>query len=273
MKARIGQNPEFATITGLTNRNFNPASITEGQMITEAQMLEVYERIVADEQRADACCRDVIFWEARTQIVRLNSNAIASYTKTDTGLSYPRTTAGGVVVSSWNDNVRYGSMRRGLPYTVSFPIKWDDALYVPMHTSINKTYSNTRTCDLVSAVDSQYENFIAYMYAEDNVIQPTMCDVTLSNRSGFMMSGNADMTSTTRFGVKRANLSSYALLPEITWNSFNYKMENDGTVTIRDDRRATHFSVIRYYTQWTLNECADGSLLTDSFGAAQPWNT
>ena len=270
MKVRIGPNPEFATITGLTNRNFNPASITEGKMVTEEQLLEVYERIIADEAKADACCRDIIFWEARTQVVRLNTNAVAI------SQGIPRTTAGGRVISSWDENINFGATRKGLPYTVTFPLKWNDDLYVRRHTSANRTYGanangsgGTNTCGIIPNTDMYYENFVAYMYAEDNVIKPTFCDITSSNRSGFMMSGNADMVTTTRYGVKRCNLCKADNFPNATWHWFEHDIKEDGTVTIHDPRRSTLFSIIRYYTQWTLNECADGSLLSDTFGAAQ----
>lgn len=240
-------------------------------MITEAQMLEVYERIVADEQKADACCRDVIFWEARTQVVRLNSNAIAI---ADNGM--PRATAGGLVISSWDENINFGTARRGLPYTVVFPLKWSDDVYVKRHTSVNRTYdgkadgtSGRKSCDNITNNDIQYENFVAYMYAEDDFIKPTFCDITSSNRSGFMMSGNSDMVSTIRYGVKRCNYCSVANFPNATWYGFVHGINDAGTVTIQDIRRATGFSIIRYYTQWTLNECRDGSLLSDTFGATQ----
>lgn len=278
-KISFNSDPSFNTVGGLSNTTFDPSTMRNGQMATEDQIFELYNRIVEQEQRRDSCCRDIIIWEARVQIVRLHTNAITNGASQTNGIY--RTTAGGIVVSSWDENVSIGTMRRGLSYTVTFPVKWDDTLYVKRHTSCNKTHSGnasgtggTRSCDQLTSPDHPYENQITYMYGEDSEIVPTYCDITTSNRSGFMMSGNADMVNTKRYGVKRCNFGWTNTFPNVNWYSFIHDIKDDGTVTITDTRRNTDFNVIRYYTQWTLNRCADGSLLSDTLTKRQdegPW--
>lgn len=281
-KLNFNNDPSFNTVMGLTNTSFNSTNYMENRMATEEQISELYNRVVEQEQRRNKCCRDIIIWEARVQIVRLNTNTIVASTS-----GIYATNAGGIIVSNWDENVNIGIMRRGLNYTVTFPLKWDDNLYVKRHTSVNRTYGGdangegsgggvVKSCNPILPSDYVYENQIVYMYGEDSEIIPTFCNITTSNRSGFMMSGNADMITTKRYGVKRCNLMSTASIPDVNWYYFIHDIKDDGTVTITDTRRNTDYNIIRYYTQWTLNRCADGSLLSDTLTVKQdegPWGS
>ena len=120
-KLSLSSNPSFNTVTGLTNTTFDPVNYVENRMATEQQISDLYNRIVGEEKRRDECCRDIIVWEAHVQIVRMNTSNIDSSNIL---------VGGGAVISNFDENVSVGTMRRGLSYTVTFPVKWDDNLYV-----------------------------------------------------------------------------------------------------------------------------------------------
>lgn len=219
-------------------------------MVTEEQLLEVYERIVEDERRADACCRDIVFWEARTQIVQLYTNTTASAY----GETYPN--SGGVVISTIDENVNTGSMRRGLPYTVTFPVKWDDNLYVKNITPFATPPSVNNGCGIQNINNNDAKKTIRvnnYFYAEDKNIYVNSCSSTSSNRAQFL--------SVT--GVTGTYYTGTQINPGNNWGAFTFDKLPDGTVTIKDNRRNTNYNIIRFYTQWLLRECLDGTSFTD----------
>ena len=250
-RMRIGQNPSFDSVTGLTNRTFNAESVTEGQMVTEEQLLDVYERIVEDERRADACCRDIVFWEARVQVVQLNTLSINSQSFALQG--------GGMLVSSFEENVNFGSMRRGLPYTVTFPIKWDDSVYVARNVAAYG--QGTNPCNIYSNPNMPYKqsNIITvYRIVEDNKISVTNCNVTSSNYAGFWYGAGASLSD----GVNN-NIQGHIINSQNIWGVFDLDLKEDGTVRITDKRRKTDVNIIRFYTQWILRETADGQMIPD----------
>lgn len=269
----FGDNPSFNTVLGLSNTTFNPNDIVSGRMVTEQQLQDTWQRIYDDEQLIDRCCRDIILWEAHVQLVRLNSNTIT------TKSGWPVTTAGGIVVSTFDENVSVGVARRGLSYTVTFPLKWDNNLYVPRHSSASRVIGTFETgrlsCDPASVGNDAYynENYVNYFYSEDTSLLTPTCDVTTNNRSNFLSTGWYDQINTVSSAMqaKKVNRGTIEVnkIPLVEWFSFIYDMKDDGTVTIRDNRRVDTFNIIRYYTQWTLNRCADGTLLSETFGAAQ----
>lgn len=230
-------NPSFNSITELTNTTFNPTNYVENRMATEQQISELYNRIVENEIRRDSCCRDIIVWEAHTQIVRMNTNAIDNY-----GIL----SSGGVVISDFNENVNIGTMRRGLDYTVTFPIKWDSELYVRR----NRESSPANNCGL--STNQSNVTILSYRMIEDDSIEVCNAQSTTQNSARFWL-----------LYPSPGNKTGTPVNPNNNWGSFVYDVKDDGTVTITDHRRNTNFNVIRFYTQWILRRCADDSIIPD----------
>ena len=206
-------------------------------MATEQQISELYQDIVAAEKQRDYCCRDIIVWETHTQIVRMNTNAINDY-----GILY----SGGVVVSDFDMNVNIGVMRRGLDYTVTFPIKWNSELYVRR----NRESAPQNSCGISSNQDNA--TILSYRMIEDDSIQVCNAQSTATNSARFWLVYPNP-------GYK----TGIPVNPDNDWGSFVHDVKDDGTVTITDHRRNTNFNIIRFYTQWILRRCADGSIIPD----------
>lgn len=235
-------NPEFRTVEGLTNTTFDSNNITSGRMITEDGILQEWNDIRALKARADACCRDLLIWEAHVQIVRMNTNTRTSYAMSSS--------VGGVVVSSFDDNVRAGVMRRGLPYTATFPVKWDDSLYVRNLTA----HRNLQDCNGYIREGGRRQEFgiVEYRCILDGEIGNLFC-VNGGARTGFWK-GAATTTAATGLRINWNN----------EWGNWVKNTAADGTVTLTDNRCLETFNVIRLYTQWVLKECADGSIIADN---------
>lgn len=281
-KFNFSSDPSFNTVTGLSNTTFNPTVTVENRMATEAQIQELYRDIVAAEQRRDYCCRDIIVWETHTQIVRLNNNTMLN--TSDTKDSYFSFSSGGVVVSTFEENVNIGTMRRGLAYTVTFPVKWDNDLYfayTPMRTGENSIpYESSSNSDF-SNHNLYAHTQVEYRYAEDKTyLNNKATQITNANRVLFFE--NPSNTPSTSSGMQSNQASnkyqySYDNLTRAriarNWNNFTIDIKDDGTVTIRDNRRNTNFNIIYFYTQYTLNRCANGTLLSDAASARLAlWN-
>lgn len=241
-------------------------------MATEDQISQLYSDIVAAEQRRDYCCRDIIVWEAHVQIVRLNTNAI-------TAEGVP--SSGGVVIETFEDNIAVGTTRRGLSHTVTFPVKWDDNLYFPV-TPEQNILSNTTSCssltvgnnsDTKVALVNDYATIVQYRYSEDSTIAINNCNVNTTNRSGFFAGvPNANNMSP---GQKRSTYTAmddrgYMARVGDNWGQFVRDIKDDGTVTLTNNSRNTNYNIIRYYTQWTLDVCGNGSRLSDNTWPVQP---
>lgn len=97
----ISQNPQFQTVTGLTNQVFDRNNIVSGQMATEAQIQQLWQDIITLEQRIDYCCRDIVYWDIQVRIRDKYGNIVTDYL----------------------DNRTTGITRRGKNFTMTFPLK------------------------------------------------------------------------------------------------------------------------------------------------------
>lgn len=235
-------------------------------MTTEAQVKQLYDRVRDLELRRNECCLPLVFWEARVQIVRLNTNVINA-------AGFPQ--AGGFVVSSFDENLNVDTARRGLAHKVIFPVKWDDDLYFPITPEVN-VINNSTTCspltngnnsDTTPAIAKRLTTVVQYRYMKDASIRVNTCNTTQNTRSGFFIgvsnqSSNGPLTPRATASV--ASGAGMMVRVDDAWGPFIRDIEDDGTVTITNDSFDEDYNVIRYYTQWTLNRCADGSLLSDN---------
>lgn len=217
-------------------------------MVSEEQLLHVYERIVEDEKRTDACCRDIIFWEARTQIVRMNTVDIGSY-----GQLF----GGGIVTSGFDQNISVGRMRRGLIYTIDFPIKWDNDLYVARNVSASSA-GNASVLNQNNAVLNHNRKTVNYRLVENNSLGVVNVQNTNNNYSMFWYGAGQSLSDTSNNSSEGHLINSQS-----NWGAFVHDIKSDGTVTITDCRRNTNFDVIRFYTQWILRETGDGQMIPD----------
>lgn len=232
----------FESVSGLTNTTFDPENIEDGRMTTEDSVLRAHNDIAELRRRADACCRELLIWEAHVQVVRMNTN-----TKTNGyGMS---TSVGGVVVSMFEENVRADVMRRGLPYTVVFPLKWDPELYV-RNLSVHRL---PNSCGAYTRVNRSETGILEFRRVADSVLNDTFC-LDGGIRNGFWIGAR---TTNNEIGLRLNYNNEWS-------NGFSLTIEDDGTVLLTDARRAGDFNVMRYYTQWVLKECADGSIITDN---------
>ena len=262
-------NPSFNTVTGLTNTSFNPNNYVENRMATEEQISQLYNRIVEQEQRRDKCCRDIIMWESHVQVVRLNSNTITEY-----GIP----SAGGVIIESFDDNINVGTTRRGMAHTVVFSKKWDDNLYFPVTPEMEYDSANCssliegNTTYTTSVLVNQLTTIVQYRYCKNNSIIVSSCNNNINSRSGFILGVSYNMEPVPGDG-RRQNLPiDNSLLARVgdNWGQFIFNIADDGTVTLRNNGRENDYNIIRYYTQWTLNRCADNTLLSDNTWPVQP---
>ena len=235
--------PSFNSVTKLTNITFNPTNYVENRMATEQQISELYNRIVENEIRRDYCCRDIIVWEAHTQIVRMNTFNLD-------GSNILR--GGGAVISDFNENISIGTMRRGLSYTVTFPIKWDSNLFTARNVGV------TTGTNCLSAGPSTDFTLVSYRIIEENSIAVGDCQSTSLNYARFWYSINTQISDNLNNDV-----NGHRINPNNNWGSFVHDIKDDGTVTITDHRRNTNFNVIRFYTQWILRRTADNQTIPD----------
>lgn len=259
-------NPKFNTVLGLSNTTFDPNNIVSGRMVTEQQLQALWQRIYDDELIIDRCCRDIILWEAHVQIVRLNTNTL------DPNLGFP--TAGGVAVSPFADNVSVGVARRGLPFTVTFPLKWNSSLY----TKFTPEGAGVMANNIPSAVPVNYtgwnhlwSKYIQYRFIYQYEDEGTLsiydnCQGSSNTRCGFFRGINGptaaeDHRGPTTGGGRMVNtIDGYG---NVNWYSFVHDIADDGTVTLRDNRRRTDFEIVKFYTQWCLKRCADDTILPE----------
>lgn len=236
-------NPKFESIAGLTNTTFDPDNYREDRMATEAQVLAAWNATADLETEAIRCCKKMCVWETYVQIVRMNTNTIAS--------KLPD--SGGVIVSPFGHNRTSGVMRRGEIYTVDFSLPFDSNLYSPYTVQSSSTGGYPR----ISNYDHRSAGCLTqYRIVLDATIQCPKASEDLTEnqrRSGFF---KYDDSLTNNEDGKIINYLG-------DWGSFIRSIADDGTVRITDSRMNEDFTVIRYYTQWTLRECADGSLLPD----------
>lgn len=242
-------NPSFNTITGLSNTTFSPINLVENRMATEAQIQELYQDIVAAEQRRDYCCRDIIVWEAHVQVVRMNTLNIKSPTNLLQG--------GGAVISDFDENVNIGTMRRGLDYTVTFPLKWNSTLYVARNVAAIDV-TNCEGYGINTIIDDINRKIINYRLVEDNTLAVGNCQATNNNYARFWYSkGETISTSVNN------NQQGHLINSQNNWGSFVHDIKDDGTVTITDHRRNINYNIIRYYTQWILRRTVDNQTIPD----------
>lgn len=230
-------------------------------MATEQQIAEIYGRIANLSSRIDYCCRDMIEWETHVQIVRLNNNNVNSLSFGGGVFDAP-----GVIISTFEENVNIGTTRKGLPYEVVFPLKWSDDLYYPV--TPERSASNNACAPLSSynnkTILSRFFLTVQYRYIIDtdknSIHGSNDCEnYSGTNRSHFFRGASNENTSQEGLRVNSGHIINLA----DDWGPFLFTKENDGTIKIEDFRRNTNFNTIKYYTQWCLNKCADGSLLSD----------
>ena len=149
-------------------------------MATEDQIAQLYRDIVRNEKRRDECCRDIFVWEARVQVVRMNTFRLNS--------TFGYLEGGGVVISSFDDNVNVGIGRRGLPYTVTFPLTWNDGTYVKR----NAASSGTSGCGHADGNGTYSWVNVFYRYMEDHKIVPCDAISTSTNYSNFWIGKGTD---------------------------------------------------------------------------------
>lgn len=239
----FSNDPIFNTVTGLTNITFDHSNVRSGYMATEDQILNLYNQVLDNEEKLRRCCSKLHIWEARVQIVRMNTNTI------DTN---NRLTSGGIVVSSFDDNVKVGFLREGFDYTVTFPLKWDNTIYVPRNVSASGS-----NCMSAYAPDGDTKRWTMtnYRVIEDYLIRIANCQSTSTNLARFW-DGLGE-------NYQFSNAEGARINPGGNWGQFVYDIKDDGTVTITDHRRNINYNIIRYYTQWILRKCADNSLIPD----------
>ena len=242
----FSSDPTFNTVIGLSNTTFDINNVRSGHMATEDQISQLYADIVRNEKRRDECCRDIIIWEARVQVVRMNRYEFNS----NYGLM-----GGGAVISTFEDNVSVGTARKGLAYTVKFPLSWSNSLYVPRSrwTSVNNS------CGVLSQGFNTH--YIAeYRIIEENTITLGDCQSTSTNFSRFWLSPTVINPSPN----VNNNSNGHIINPDNNWGSFVHDVKDDGTVTVTDNRRNSNYNIIRFYTQWVLRRCANGDVIPDS---------
>lgn len=254
----FSDNPSFNTVLGLSNTTFNPNNIVSGRMVTEQQLQDTWQRIYDDEQLIDRCCRDIILWEAHVQVVRLNTDIL---TGTSPNKYY---SSGGVVVSDFDENVTVGIMRRGMKYTITFPLKWDRNTYVT-HTAEVDTSTGCNPLRYTNDLQ-KYSQVVQYRYVEgQNKIEVSNCTSSTNNRANFIKGQNGDTQTGTARVVGGGILINGSVDSDLSqnWGSFTLDIKDDGTVNLTDNRRNTNFDIIKFYTQWTLRRCSDGTMLSD----------
>lgn len=248
MKYEIGfvDNPRFESISGLTNTTFDPDDYREDRMATEAQVLAAWNATNDLELEGERCCKKMQVWETYVQIVRLNTNTLDANGQSRDG---------GVVVSPFHRNRRSGILREEDIYTVTFALPFDSGIYAP-YTLIagadGLVYAASATNDQKNGKLVQYR----LMYDDQIQLPKASAGANVNTRrSGFFGFVNYNNSGAATYGRIINNLNN--------WGSFVHNIGDDGIVSITDSVRETNFTVVRYYTQWTLRECANGSLLPD----------
>lgn len=237
--------PTFNSVIGLSNTTFDISNVRSGHMATEDQISQLYADIVRNEKRFDECCRDIIIWEARTQVVRMNKYEFNS----NYGLM-----GGGAVISTFEDNVSVGTARKGLPYTVKFPLPWSNSLYV----SRSRWTARANSCG-VTTQRYNTDYITEYRIIEDNSIAVGDCPSNSTNFSRFWL----EAVQIAYLPNVNNNSNGHIINPNNEWGSFLYNVEGEGTVTITDTRRNTNYNIIRFYTQWIMRNCANGDVIPD----------
>lgn len=244
----LSANPMFRSVMLESDAaEFDPNNIRSGNMTKEEQLQQLCRRINDLERRKDTCCKDFIFWEAYTQIVRMHTKSISSVANILQG--------GGIVVSSFDQNVNVGMGRKGSTYTVTFPVKWDDNLFTRRSVS---ALSNGYVYSTSNPTPNKNRIIVNYRIVEDNFISVANVQTTHDNYAKFWLQDGEQLTSNINNNTK-----GHRINPEGNWGTFVRDVQSDGTVVITDHRMNTNFNVIRYYTQWILRECADGSIIED----------
>lgn len=256
-------NPTFDTVNGLSNITFDPSDIRSGYMATEDQIFDLYNRTIVAGQTLSKCCKKMLVWETYVQIVRLHSNTL----QIRNGTTLPNFTAGGVVVSHFDENRRSGFMRRGEPYTVTFSVPWDGVLYCPV-TPVNghpdcKPYASNGAW-----IFTEFSNRVSYREVRDASIIDA-CTLSDNDRRAYFLvlpSNPAGSNPTDANNLQEINYRS-------NWGGFTRSIASNGTISITDHRALTDFNIIRYYVQFTLNTCSDGtSLRTAIEPVIAQWN-
>lgn len=244
----FSDDPVFNSVTGLTNIAFNPSNIRSGHMATEDQLLDLYNRTIDAEQNLTSCCKKLLVWEAYAQVVRLHTNTLH---KGNGGVILPAFSAGGVVVSPFNQNKSVGFMRRGDDYTITFSLPWDDTLYCPV------TPAADGNCNAYQPNQSwtftEFLNRVSYRRRGDSSIVNPCTTVATNKRAYFFTNvlSKDTLDNNNLYEINRYN----------QWGAFTRTIGVGGRISITDHRRLENFNIIRYYTQFTLNECSDGTLL------------
>lgn len=213
----ISKNPQFQTVTGLTNQTFNRNNIVSGQMATEAQIQQLWQDIIRLEERIDYCCRDIVFWDVQVRIRDKFGN----------------------IITDFLENRSTGIARRGKNFTMTFPIK-AAAKYENHWARVNNSNDyapddTNRVGCYVAGRNSQIENMCGLFYRGTSGQYYEMSE---RKTTGMIAVGATNITATGSApfaGVFRVDLATgneinyYNALPGNT--HFAYAAQ-DGTVTI-----------------------------------------
>lgn len=216
-------------------------------MASEAQVLAAWNAATSLEEEAERCCKNMVVWETYVQIVRLNTN-----TRTSTGTP----DAGGVVVSSFHSNRNSGITREHEIYTATFARKFDSGIYAP-YTTVAGTNGEPYTTFNLADLEN-IDGLIQYRTVQD-------ANIALQDASSLANESQRrhNFLKFVAWNDNSAGISGNIINNAGSWGSFIQEIADDGTVSITDFRPDANFTVIRYYTQWTLRQCADGSILPD----------
>lgn len=140
----ISKNPQFQTVTGLTNQVFDRNNIVSGQMATEAQIQQLWQDIITLEQRIDYCCRDIVYWDIQVRIRDKYGNIITDYL----------------------DNRTTGIARRGKNFTMTFPLKAVPKYEQEKSAGIAPEYfvDGDRTACVLNGIYTLIHNFCSLLY-------------------------------------------------------------------------------------------------------------
>lgn len=246
MKYEIGfvDNPRFESITGLTNTTFDPNNIQEDRMASEAQVLAAWNASADLEMEVERCCKDMCVWETYVQIVRMNTNTLSSN-------GVPN--SGGVVISPFSRNRRSGIIRQGEIYTATFSLPFNGDIYAP-YTIVAANDGGIYTTNFSN--DIKNIKAVQYRLVVDGSIVCASASASVNQNSR-----RHNFFKFVDYSSNNFNNNGYIINNVGNWGSFARSVADDGTVSITDSRQMEGGTVFRYYTQWTLRECANGSLL------------
>lgn len=213
----ISKNPQFQTVTGLTNQTFNRNNIVSGQMATEAQIQQLWQDIIRLEERIDYCCRDIVFWDVQVRIRDRFGN----------------------IVSDFLENRTTGITRRGKKFTMTFPLKaipkYENETSRPFYPGDYASDDTNRLGCIISGRSNTIENMCGLFYrgTSGQYYEMSQRKTTSGIIPGTTQQGNPTQVSVYP-GVYNVGLdgSENNISTSITANTHFAYADQDNTVTI-----------------------------------------